>query len=117
MFDVPRSIPRLALIIVFGLIVMSALSNLGAVARLIAVIGFVVIGLVIALGCNRDVLDLIRSLVKPSAAPTPVPFVDGSTPITPMTMIDQPPSLPAPRVPVRPRSRRKRAGQLDKWGF
>jgi len=44
-------------------------------------------------------------------------FVDGSTLIAPTVMIDHLPSLPAPRVPVRPRSRRKRVGQLDKWGF
>ena len=106
---------RLVLVIAFGLIVTGALSNLGAVTGLIAIAGVVVIGVIITLGRNKDVLDLIRSLVKPNDAPT---LVDRSSLLMPPTVVDQPPPmLNAPAAPARLKSRRSPRRNWSKWGF
>lgn len=106
---------RLALVIAFGLIVMGALSNLGAVTGLIAIAGVIVIGIIITLGRNKDVLDLIRALVKPNDTPLPVDRLPLSAP---RTTVDQLPPTPARSVStVRPRSHHRHSPIWGKWGF
>jgi hypothetical protein len=106
---------RLVLVIAFGLIVTGALSNLGAVTGLIAIAGVIVIGVIITLGRNKDVLDLIRALVKPNDAPT---FVGRSATVVPPTIVDQPPArLNAPVTVARLKSRRQPGRNWSKWGF
>jgi len=106
---------RLALVIAFGLIITGALANLGAVTGLIAIAGVVVIGVIITLGRNKDVLELIRSLVKPKDPPT---LVDRSALIMPPTVVNQPPSmLNAPKSAPRLKSRRPPRRNWGKWGF
>ena len=106
---------RLALVIAFGLIITGALANLGAVTGLIAIAGVVVISVIITLGRNKDVLELIRSLVKPNDPPT---LVDRSAPIVPPMVVDQsPPMLNAPATPVRLKSHRSSRRNWSKWGF
>ena len=106
---------RLALVLAFGLIITGALANLGAVTGLIGITGIVVIGVIITLGRNQDVLELIRSLVKPNDPPT---LVDRSDLIMPPSVVDQPPPmLNAPATPARLKSRRPPRRNWSKWGF
>ncbi len=106
---------RLALVIAFGLIITGALANLGAVTGLIAIAGVVVIGVIITLGRNKDVLELIRSLVKPNDPPT---LVDRSGLLMPPTVVDQPPPmLNSPASAPRLKSRRPPRCNWSKWGF
>lgn len=118
---VARSIARSRLIAVAAIValVVSAGSTisgwLGTLAMLLVVIGVIAIGVIITLGRNKDVLDLIHALIKPNDAPT---LVDRSDLLVPPTVVDQPPPLlNAPAAPARLRSRRSPRRNWGKWGF
>ncbi len=90
----------------------SIVGGLQAIAGLIGVTGLVVIGLIVTLGRQREVLDVVRTLVD-QRAPTPPAF----PPQPPVTLIDQPPAmtyhLPAAGQTATPR-RRARSARLPK---
>ena len=90
----------------------SIVGGLQAIAGLIGVTGLVAMGLIVTLGRQREVLDVVRTLVD-QRAPTPPTF----TPQHPVTLIDPPPvmtyQLPAVGQTAAPR-RRTRSARLPR---
>ncbi len=91
----------------------SIVGGLQAIAGLIGVTGLVAIGLIVTLGRQREVLDVVRTLVD-QRAPTPPTL----TPQHPVTLIDQPTAtyhLPAAGQTAAPhRHATRRSARLPK---
>jgi hypothetical protein len=118
---VARSIARSRLIAVAAIVALVVSGGgtisgwLGTLTALLVVIGVMAIGVIITLGHNRGVLELVRSLVKPNDPPT---RVDRSDRIMPPSVVHQPPPmLNAPATPARLKSRRPPRRHWSKWGF
>lgn len=91
----------------------SIVGGLQSIALLIGVAGVVTIGLVLALGRQPDVIDLLHAIVPARSVPPAV--IDADRPIAaPPTL----PQLPSPTIDVQSAARAQRVIHLPRdWGF
>jgi len=106
----------LALVAVASIIVGGSTSIVGglqSLALLIGVAGTVTIGLVMALGRQPDVIDLLHAIVP--ARPVPPATIEMNRPIAAPPVL---PQLPSPPSDARPAARAQRVIHLPRdWGF
>ena len=91
----------------------SIVGGLQSLALLLGVAGVVTIGLVMALGRQPDVIDLLHAIVP--ARPVPPATIEMNRPIAAPPVL---PQLPSPPSDARPAARAQRVIHLPRdWGF